>query len=174
MASKPAEPLYRRFLKDEPYFFRQAIEDIDIDSVHGRFDVVLACDVIEHVERPDLFLEKVAEVLKPGGLLCVSTPDVGSLLARVSGRSWHYYNRYHLSYLTRSTIRAVAETKGFTELGFARLPRLKSVGYLLLYLTDFIMGRGRLRLPARLTNLMVPINLYDTMYVAFEKRLGSK
>lgn len=39
----------------------------------GQFDVVIACSVWEHLERPWLAAEAVARVLKPGGLAYIST-----------------------------------------------------------------------------------------------------
>ena len=38
-----------------------------------RFDVVLAMEVIEHVVDPDLFVARCAEMVRPGGLMILST-----------------------------------------------------------------------------------------------------
>jgi 2-polyprenyl-3-methyl-5-hydroxy-6-metoxy-1,4-benzoquinol methylase len=165
---EPAAPLYSRFLADEPFFFSKSIEAFAEESEGDSFDVVFASDVMEHVERPDVFLCKVSRLLEPGGMLFVSTPDVESLLARVSRRHWHYFNKYHLSYLSRRTLGAAASQHGFREVGFSRLPRWKSTGYLLQYLADFVMGGNRIRLPGPWYEFVLPINLHDTMYLAFE------
>tara|TARA_R110002124_G_scaffold64985_2_gene177468 strand:- start:274760 stop:275527 length:768 start_codon:yes stop_codon:yes gene_type:complete len=37
------------------------------------FDVVCALEIIEHVDHPDFFIETALELLKPGGLLILST-----------------------------------------------------------------------------------------------------
>ena len=102
-------------------------------------------------------------------MLLISTPDVRSLLARLFRRRWHYYNRYHFSYLSRTTLAAIARRHGFGEVAFARLPRMKSLGYLFQYFVDFMAGGGRIRLPERVNAFVVPINLHDTMYVVFER-----
>lgn len=57
---------------------RLNIEYIASDSsklvTEGRkFDVVLALEIIEHVNNPDLFLEDLAKLLKPGGICIIST-----------------------------------------------------------------------------------------------------
>jgi len=39
------------------------------------FDAVLATDVIEHVAHPDEFVVKLARLVKPGGILVLSTPN---------------------------------------------------------------------------------------------------
>jgi 2-polyprenyl-6-hydroxyphenyl methylase/3-demethylubiquinone-9 3-methyltransferase len=41
----------------------------------GRFDAVLAAEIIEHVAHPDEFLTCLASVLKPGGRLFLTTPN---------------------------------------------------------------------------------------------------
>lgn len=47
------------------------IEDLRTDSV--TFPVVTALEVIEHIPEPETFMALLAEVVAPGGLLCVST-----------------------------------------------------------------------------------------------------
>jgi len=166
---EPAAPLFAKFLASESWFSQKTIEEFENVSTRGALDIVLACDVIEHVDRPDILLQKASNLLRHGGLLLVSTPDVGSIFARLSGKRWHYYNEYHLSYLTRTSIGQLAKKVGLREVGFARLPRLKSVGYLFQYLMNFVLGTERISTPQWLNKIVIPVNLFDTMYVAFEK-----
>src|SRR5580693_7821217 len=42
-------------------------------DVRERFDIVLAMEVVEHVSDVDLFLNRCAAMLKPGGLMVIST-----------------------------------------------------------------------------------------------------
>jgi 2-polyprenyl-6-hydroxyphenyl methylase/3-demethylubiquinone-9 3-methyltransferase len=46
--------------------------DLQFDSY---FDVILIAEVIEHVAHPDRFLRKIAQMLKPGGHIVMSTPN---------------------------------------------------------------------------------------------------
>ncbi|HEY9810714.1 MAG TPA: methyltransferase domain-containing protein [Halomicronema sp.] len=41
------------------------------------FDVILIAEVIEHVAHPDEFLKKIAQMVKPGGHIVMSTPNGG-------------------------------------------------------------------------------------------------
>jgi SAM-dependent methyltransferase len=46
---------------------------------HGRCDVVMASETIEHVPSPSAFLGTLRRVLKPGGMLVLTTPDADEL-----------------------------------------------------------------------------------------------
>lgn len=49
----------------------------------GRFDVVLMGDVIEHVASPKDVMGTVARILRPGGVVLISTPDIAGWAARL-------------------------------------------------------------------------------------------
>lgn len=49
----------------------------------GGFDLVLAVEILEHLESPRAFLREIFRVLRPGGLAVVSTPNITSLPSRV-------------------------------------------------------------------------------------------
>jgi len=47
------------------------------------FDAALAGDIIEHIFDTDFFIGEASRILKPGGLLVVTTPNLASLSNRV-------------------------------------------------------------------------------------------
>src|SRR6266852_67536 len=53
-------------------------------GLHGfaRFDLVVTVEVIEHVESPIGFLRNIGQLLAPGGVAVITTPNVDSLPAR--------------------------------------------------------------------------------------------
>jgi 2-polyprenyl-3-methyl-5-hydroxy-6-metoxy-1,4-benzoquinol methylase len=51
----------------------------------GAFDAVICIDGIEHLERPFDFVRECHRVLRPGGVLIVSTPNISALRSR-----WRY------------------------------------------------------------------------------------
>lgn len=58
--------------------FTGGLEDSPYEP--GTFSAVTALDVIEHVTDPTAMVSKVSELLKPGGVFIVGTPNAGSLL----------------------------------------------------------------------------------------------
>lgn len=72
------------------------------------FDVVLALDLIEHVEDDRAALAGLMRALKPGGHLIVFTPAFPFLWS-VQDRVSHHFRRY-----TRSELRAKLQAAGYT------------------------------------------------------------
>jgi len=79
-----------------------------------RFDVTCLWDTIEHLPRPDLFVERIASLTDPGALLAVTTGDIGSLNARLGGRRWRLIHPpTHLHYFTRQSLLKLLDRCGF-------------------------------------------------------------
>jgi 2-polyprenyl-3-methyl-5-hydroxy-6-metoxy-1,4-benzoquinol methylase len=89
-------------------------------EVGGRYDVVIAGDVIEHLARPANVLRDIRRVLRPGGQLLLSVPNFGHWYprARVATGLFGYDRRgildnTHLRFFTRSTLRRTVRAAGF-------------------------------------------------------------
>jgi SAM-dependent methyltransferase len=85
----------------------------DQDYEDGTFDVVTLWDVIEHTLNPREMLDRCHRLLKPGGVLVVNYPDIGSWIARALGRRWLFLTSVHLYYFDRRTIARMLESSGF-------------------------------------------------------------
>jgi 2-polyprenyl-3-methyl-5-hydroxy-6-metoxy-1,4-benzoquinol methylase len=96
------------------------------------FDLVTMFDVIEHLTSPFLTLKELHRVLKPGGWLVITTPNLNSIeryLKKLFGKEkeWHgYYDKTHLYLFTPVSLNFLVERSGFkivkTETPFHPLP----------------------------------------------------
>ena len=81
------------------------------------FDVVTMWDVLEHLTDPQASLEKIHGWLRPGGILALATPNLGSPLARWTQGRWEQIKpEYHLYYFTKDTVKDMCEAAGFSVL----------------------------------------------------------
>jgi SAM-dependent methyltransferase len=84
-------------------------QDYDDNS----FDVITLWDVIEHTTDPPVVLRRCHRLLRPGGVLVVNYPDIGSWIARLLGRRWLFLSSVHLYYFDRRTMRLMLEKSGY-------------------------------------------------------------
>jgi len=94
------------------------------------FDVITLWDVIEHLPQPLETLQIVRSLLKPGGVLLVNYPDIGTLAARTLGRRWPFWLSVHLIYYTRKTMTEQLRRAGFSTLWFESFWPVLPLGYI--------------------------------------------
>jgi 2-polyprenyl-3-methyl-5-hydroxy-6-metoxy-1,4-benzoquinol methylase len=134
----------------------------------AHFDIVFLADVIEHVPDPVALLRAAAELLAPGGVLIVVTPDVGSVARRLLGKRWWHFRLAHVGYFdARSLADACARAgltvgerfraKWFFRVSYLaeRTLRYLPLGALERLLHSTLLGR-------RLGAAVVPLNLFDS------------
>jgi SAM-dependent methyltransferase len=105
----------------------------------GEWDAVVLGDVIEHLPRPGEALDRIAVLLKPGGVVYLALPDAGSRLARLMGARWWSVLPTHVHYFTRDSMAALLRRHGFDPLVASTAPKAFSVRYYL----DRIGGYSR-------------------------------
>lgn len=93
------------------------------------FDAVTMIDVLEHLLDPAGAVVRAAEVLKPGGVLYLVTPDIGSLSARLLRGYWWGLRPAHLHYFDRRTLTRLLESRGFEVVCAKSFGRIFSWGY---------------------------------------------
>ena len=146
---------------------------IAADGLHSpfadaSFDTVTLWDVLEHLENPRAAIAEMARLLRPGGRLVLTTGDVGSLAARVSGARWHLYTLpEHLFFFSRESLRVLLEAHGLSVEEMRADSSVYTLGYLAERLRKSLLGR-RAATPARWpgASLRIPLNLFDIVTVS--------
>ncbi len=92
----------------------------------GSFDIVVAFDVIEHVERDVESLAKLREQLAPGGRLMMTVPALPWLWSR-HDVSHHHFRRYTRSQLNATLRRAGLEPVRITYFNTLLFPAIAVV-----------------------------------------------
>jgi len=79
----------------------------------GSFDFIFTFEVLEHIKNPGAFLSVLRGLLKPGGLLFISTPNL-SFYFLVKNTGW-FIESYpeHLTFFEISTLRDTLGRYGF-------------------------------------------------------------
>lgn len=90
------------------------------------FDAVLSVEGIEHLENPFAYLREIHRVLKPGGTLVLTTPNIASVRSRVrffGSGFFHHDPRplreasrhplHHIALMTFAELRYALQTSGF-------------------------------------------------------------
>ena len=86
-----------------------------------RYDWVVCLDVIEHDRAPDEFLARLAGLLRPGGTLCLETPNAQGIdLRRAEDYLHAIHVPYHVHILSESGLRGMAQGLGLDELAVYR------------------------------------------------------
>jgi SAM-dependent methyltransferase len=97
------------------------------------FDAVAMFDVIEHLLDPFDTLDRLHEVMRPNGLLVLSTMDSESLMSRLLGKRLEDFRRTreHLFFFSRKTLTAVLRRHGFEPVEIRSLGHTFELGFLL-------------------------------------------
>jgi SAM-dependent methyltransferase len=100
-----------------------------LEGTSEQFDTVLALDVLEHMSDPWSAMQKIFDVLKPGGRLIVSLPNIRFikvtadlvLRGRFDYQEQGILDRTHLRFLTRRSVEQLFVGAGFPSPEIHRL-----------------------------------------------------
>lgn len=78
------------------------------------FDYITLDQVIEHVSDPVKVMNDVYTLLKPGGIVVVSTPNSKGWGVKFFGRKWvHWHTPYHLNIFSKESMIDLSHKTGF-------------------------------------------------------------
>jgi len=112
------------------------------------FDIVTLWQVLEHVPYPLTVLKEVYRILKPGGLVVASTPNIEGIPAKILRKKWWDIKRLHINQFTTKTLADILHNAGFKK--------MSSVSY-----------RGFVSLSILLTMMLKYVNAYERLNVLF-------
>jgi len=94
--------------------YNDYLENVDFSAT---YDVVSSFAILEHLENPLVFLDKLSRIINPFGLLVVLIPTYNCLKRRMLdlfGKHWHMYTPpEHLNYFSRRFLDSYLESRGF-------------------------------------------------------------
>jgi SAM-dependent methyltransferase len=145
-------------------------------DVSPHLDAITMWDYIEHSIDPRRDLDPAREHLRPGGILMLSTGDIGAAGARLAGRRWHLLTpEHHNFFFDQGTLRRLLEETGFDVLEARHRASLYSIAHVL-----YKLGTSRSPRPIRsaasrlarssVGSAGVPLNLHDILTVVARRR----
>jgi SAM-dependent methyltransferase len=145
--------------------------DVEPDSLTA----VTMWDYIEHSVDPAGDVNAAFRLLRPGGVLALSTGDVESRVSRVSGRRWHLLTpRHHNFFFSARTLGRLLESAGFGVVwrGYpGHRYTLRYVAHKSRTMIDVAPVRAVSRSldSARLGAVRIPVNLFDIVTMIARK-----
>jgi 2-polyprenyl-3-methyl-5-hydroxy-6-metoxy-1,4-benzoquinol methylase len=96
------------------------VETMELPFEPNSFDTIVCGDLIEHLRDPGAFLARVRPLLRPGGRLALTTPNVANWTIRLQllfGRFEYtergILDRTHTHLFTRGSLIAAVEAAGY-------------------------------------------------------------
>ena len=157
---EPSQALYDSYLSGENIFQNKTVESLSAE-VSMRWTVITVLDVLEHVEDPNSFIMALRKVLADDGYIFIVTPDVGSITAKILGRHWHFFHKYHLSYFSKKTFSRFCEIYGFDVVSWRQMAVNFSVGYIIRYAFSLITRRSVASFACKFDRLCLPLITFD-------------
>ncbi|MBI5118372.1 class I SAM-dependent methyltransferase [Candidatus Poribacteria bacterium] len=140
------------------------------DMEPASFDVVTMWDYIEHCPDPAEEFKKAHSLLRPGGLLALTTPNIASVPARVWRSSWMGIKQgEHLYYFTPGTLKRLLAKSRFETVRLEHVGKYIDVDFFIkragLYSSTVERVAGWLTRSLGLGDRVVYINPFDIMLV---------
>jgi glycosyltransferase involved in cell wall biosynthesis len=104
------------------------VEELDLSDL-GQFDAIVLGDVLEHLRHPARFLKNVVSLLKPGGKILLSLPNVANIWIRLNLLMGRFnYSRVgildetHLQFFTLESSMKIANDSGLEVISTSATP----------------------------------------------------
>ncbi len=139
-----------------------------------KYTHVFMWDVIEHLPRPDHFIEKISNETTQGSELHITTGDIGAFLPKIQKQNWRMIHPpTHLHYFTKNTITTLLQKYGFEVKSVTYNPVYRSVKQI--FYSLFLLNKPNNNFTNKVfskiqKNWFIPLNTYDIMHVKAVKK----
>jgi 2-polyprenyl-3-methyl-5-hydroxy-6-metoxy-1,4-benzoquinol methylase len=93
--------------------FTGTLEEYVSSPRHASFPLVLAIDLLEHLEQPLAFIGLLREVVDEDGWLIIDTPNGGAYNISVQASQWKGFNPFHIFLFTKENLVTMLSNNGF-------------------------------------------------------------
>lgn len=119
------------------------IEVIDLPVDYNNFDYIILGDVLEHLINPIATINKIFKVLKPGGKILITVPNVRywKLILKLvffdtwKYESWGILDFTHLRFFTKKSLTLLLQNEGYSKINSERIIQRPSKSHIIDILT---------------------------------------
>jgi SAM-dependent methyltransferase len=143
-------------------------------TVDQSVDVACMWDTIEHLKSPHLYIEKLADSMKGGSVIAITTGDISSRMARFRGQKWRQIHPpTHLHYFSRNTLERLLNRYGFSVRYCGFDGTYRSLDMIAAIMLTVRRDQPEVYNALKKSGLLkrdVYLNLFDIVYMIAEKR----
>ena len=143
-------------------------EGLVADAPWSDFDAAVSFHVLEHVDSPRDFVAEIASRVKPGGLLVLETPDIGSWPYRLMRSGWRQFIPEHYFFFDRVTLARLLLDQGFEVQKIVRVGKYASLGFVANRLSRYFPSIGDWSSPG--ASRVIRLNPFDIMLALATRR----
>jgi 2-polyprenyl-3-methyl-5-hydroxy-6-metoxy-1,4-benzoquinol methylase len=107
-------------ISEQPYLYCKNDLKLPVDHLDfftmpedKKFDIITMWDVLEHIDKADLFVEKCSKLTKQNGVLVLQVPQIDSYFAKRHKDNWKMMGLDHVNYFGKKTITQLLEKYGY-------------------------------------------------------------
>lgn len=149
-------------------------DDIEtIELAKNQYDVITMWDVIEHLPDTSAILKKCHRSLRKKGIIALGTPNIESIVAKITKNNNPYLIRMHILFFSPKTLTRFLEEAGFTVLNVYSYGRTFPIAYILDRITIqnkyYKKIKSFIRSIPFIANFAIHINIGDSFGIIAQK-----
>lgn len=104
----------------------------ELQKVERRYDAVCLWDAIEHISDPYDIMLKIKSIVKDGGYIFISTPNIGGVVAKLLKSRWPFMTPpEHLCFFSKKSMKQLAGMLNMEVIEWRSKGKWANVGFIL-------------------------------------------